>query len=179
MAGVEPGLNATGTLAAAVISGDRVALARAITLIETTRTDQRAEAGRLLQAVLPKTGDAVRVGITGAPGVGKSTLIDQLGVNLTSKGHRVAVLAVDPSSTRTHGSILGDKTRMGRLAGDFHAFIRPSPSGATLGGVARTTREAMLLCEAAGFDVVIVETVGTGQSDGRHHDRPHAPRCRR
>lgn len=153
------------TLATALAAGDRAALARAITLVESARADHRAEADRLLQALLPRTGGAIRLGITGSPGVGKSTLIDQLGVNLIAAGHKVAVLAVDPTSTRTQGSILGDKTRMGRLAQDKAAFIRPSPSGATLGGVAQRTREAMLTCEAAGFDVVIVETVGTGQSE--------------
>lgn len=151
--------------ARSVSEGNRAALARAITLVESARADHRVEAEALLQALLPKTGGAVRLGITGVPGVGKSTLIDQFGVNLIAAGHKVAVLAVDPTSTRTGGSILGDKTRMGRLAADERAFIRPSPSGKTLGGVARRTREAMLVCEAAGFDVVIVETVGIGQSE--------------
>lgn len=146
-------------------AGDRAVLARAITLVESRRPDHRQAAARLLQAVLPSTGEAVRVGITGVPGVGKSTTIDQLGVRLTGAGHRVAVLAVDPSSQRTGGSILGDKTRMARLAADANAFIRPSPTAGTLGGVAARTRESMLVCEAAGFDVVIVETVGTGQSE--------------
>ncbi|VAW15826.1 YgfD: protein that forms a complex with the methylmalonyl-CoA mutase in a pathway for conversion of succinyl-CoA to propionyl-CoA [hydrothermal vent metagenome] len=159
------GSNTIDTLAAALVSGNRTALARAITAIESARNDHRAEADRLLKTLLPKTGGAIRLGITGAPGVGKSTLIDQLGLNLIAAGHKVAVLAVDPTSTRTQGSILGDKTRMERLARDKAAFIRPSPSGATLGGVAQRTREAMLICEAAGFDVVIVETVGTGQSE--------------
>lgn len=148
-----------------LLDGDRAALARAITLVESKRTDHRQAARRLLDTVLPETGKAVRVGITGVPGVGKSTLIDVLGSDLTAKGHRVAVLAVDPSSTRTGGSILGDKTRMARLAVDPNAFIRPSPSSGTLGGVAAKTRETMLLCEAAGFDVVLVETVGVGQSE--------------
>lgn len=152
-------------LAAQLCAGDRTALARAITLIESTREDHREAAAALLQDILPQTGKAIRLGITGVPGVGKSTLIDQLGTNLIEAGHKVAVLAVDPSSTRTGGSILGDKTRMERLSKDPGAFIRPSPSGATLGGVARRTREAMLLVEAAGFDVVIVETVGIGQSE--------------
>ena len=126
-----------------------------------------------MQDLLPLTGKAVRLGITGAPGAGKSTTIDALGTYLTGQGHKVAVLAVDPSSSRTGGSILGDKTRMARLAIDPHAFIRPSPSSGTLGGVAAKTRETMLLCEAAGYDVLIVETVGVGQSetDGRRHDR--------
>jgi len=148
-----------------LLAGDRAALARAITLIESKRADHRAAARKLLDAVMPHTGKAVRVGITGVPGVGKSTLIDALGSKLTPTGRRLAVLAVDPSSTRTGGSILGDKTRMARLAADPDAFIRPSPSSGTLGGVAAKTRETMLLCEAAGFDVVLVETVGAGQSE--------------
>jgi LAO/AO transport system kinase len=145
--------------------GDRATLARAITLIESKRADHERKAHELVQELLPATGKAIRVGITGAPGVGKSTFIDTLGSHLTGKGHRVAVLAVDPSSTRTGGSILGDKTRMARLATDEAAFVRPSPSSGTLGGVAAKTRETMLLCEAAGFDVVLVETVGIGQSE--------------
>ncbi|PIU14833.1 methylmalonyl Co-A mutase-associated GTPase MeaB [Methylobacterium sp. CG08_land_8_20_14_0_20_71_15] len=148
-----------------LLAGDRAALARAITLAESKRADHRAAARDLIDAVLPQTGNAIRVGITGVPGVGKSTTIDALGANLTAAGHRVAVLAVDPSSTRTGGSILGDKTRMARLATDPNAFIRPSPSSGTLGGVAAKTRETMLLCEAAGFDVILVETVGVGQSE--------------
>jgi LAO/AO transport system kinase len=152
-------------LAAAVRSGDRRALARAITLAESTREDHRAQARALLEELLPATGTAVRVGISGAPGAGKSTFIEALGVHVCDAGHRVAVLAVDPSSSRTGGSILGDKTRMEELSRRPDAFIRPSPTGGTLGGVARRTREAMLLCEAAGFDVVIVETVGVGQSE--------------
>ncbi|MBX9842752.1 MAG: methylmalonyl Co-A mutase-associated GTPase MeaB [Xanthobacteraceae bacterium] len=153
------------TLARRVRDGDRATLARAITLIESKRVDHRRQAHALVQELLPSTGKAVRVGITGAPGVGKSTTIDTLGTHLTSRGSKVAVLAVDPSSTRTGGSILGDKTRMARLATDDNAFIRPSPSSGTLGGVAAKTRETMLLCEAAGFDVVLVETVGIGQSE--------------
>jgi LAO/AO transport system kinase len=152
-------------LAAAVRAGDRRALARAITLVESTRADHRDRALALLDALLPATGGAIRVGISGAPGAGKSTFIEALGVHLVDAGHRVAVLAVDPSSTRTGGSILGDKTRMEELARRADAFIRPSPSGGTLGGVARRTREAMLVCESAGFDVVLVETVGVGQSE--------------
>ena len=152
-------------LAAGIRAGDRAMLARAITLIESKRADHRKAAHRLVQDLLPLTGQAVRLGITGAPGVGKSTTIDALGSTLTAQGHKVAVLAVDPSSTRTGGSILGDKTRMARLAGDPHAFVRPSPSSGTLGGVAAKTRETMLLCEAAGYDVVMVETVGIGQSE--------------
>ncbi|MDP3410264.1 methylmalonyl Co-A mutase-associated GTPase MeaB [Bosea sp. (in: a-proteobacteria)] len=152
-------------LVAALLAGDRAALARAITLVESRRPDHRRQASELIQAVLPRTGGAVRVGITGVPGVGKSTTIDALGSFLTQRGHKVAVLAVDPSSTRSGGSILGDKTRMARLAVDPAAYIRPSPSSGTLGGVAARTRETMLLCEAAGFDVVLVETVGVGQSE--------------
>ena len=146
-------------------AGDRAAIARAITLIESTRADHRKMARQLVQDLLPNTGKAVRVGITGAPGVGKSLTIDTLGMHLTTQGHKVAVLAVDPSSVRSGGSILGDKTRMARLAAEPNAFVRPSPAAGTLGGVAANTREAMLICEAAGFDVVLVETVGIGQSE--------------
>jgi LAO/AO transport system kinase len=152
-------------LAREIRAGDRTVLPRAITLIESKRADHRERAVALMQLLLASTGKAVRVGITGPPGVGKSTMIDALGSMLTGKGHRVAVLAIDPSSRRTGGSILADKTRMGRLATDPNAFIRPSPSSGTLGGVAAKTRETMLLCEAAGYDVVIVETVGVGQSE--------------
>jgi LAO/AO transport system kinase len=148
-----------------VLAGDRAAVARAITLVESRRADHREQAQQLLARLLPHTGDARRVGISGVPGVGKSTFIDQLGVNLIGAGHRVAVLAVDPSSGRTGGSILGDKTRMARLAVDEHAFVRPSPAAGTLGGVAKATRETMLVMEAAGYDVVLVETVGVGQSE--------------
>ncbi|WP_108659422.1 methylmalonyl Co-A mutase-associated GTPase MeaB [Acuticoccus kandeliae] len=152
-------------LAARVAAGERAALARAITLVESRRADHRAEASALIQALLDRTGKAIRVGITGVPGVGKSTLIDALGMRLVAAGHRVAVLAIDPSSTRTGGAILGDKTRMTRLSAERNAFIRPSPSAGSLGGVAAKTREAMLIVEAAGFDIVIVETVGVGQSE--------------
>ncbi|MGB7036768.1 MAG: methylmalonyl Co-A mutase-associated GTPase MeaB [Xanthobacteraceae bacterium] len=152
-------------LAGAILAGDRTVLSRAITLIESKRADHRHSAAALTQALLPETGKAVRVGITGAPGVGKSTLIDALGSMLTGQGHKIAVLAVDPSSRRTGGSILADKTRMARLAIDANAFIRPSPSSGTLGGVAAKTRETLLLCEAAGYDAVLVETVGVGQSE--------------
>jgi len=153
------------SLARAVRSGDRATLARAITLIESRRADHQRRAHALVQELLPDTGRAYRVGITGAPGVGKSTTIDALGTYLTGTGRKLAVLAVDPSSSRTGGSILGDKTRMARLATDPNAYVRPSPSSGTLGGVAARTRETMLLCEAAGFDVVLVETVGIGQSE--------------
>ena len=148
-----------------VVSGDRASVARAITLVESTRPDHRRQAQELLARLLPHAGGAHRVGITGVPGAGKSTFIDELGTLLTGRGHRVAVLAVDPSSTRHGGSILGDKTRMARLSTDPLAYIRPSPSSGSLGGVTRSTREAMVVVEAAGFDVVIVETVGVGQSE--------------
>lgn len=152
-------------LAEGIRSGNRATLARAITLVESRKAEHRKIARELIQDLLPLTGKALRVGITGVPGVGKSTTIDTLGSNLTAAGHKVAVLAVDPSSTRTGGSILGDKTRMAQLAVDRNAFIRPSPSAGTLGGVAAKTRETMLLCEAAGFDIILVETVGIGQSE--------------
>lgn len=152
-------------LSKGVLAGDRGTLSRAITLVESHRPEHRAQAQELLVELLPHAGGARRVGITGVPGVGKSTFIDQLGTDLTEAGHRVAVLAVDPSSTRTGGSILGDKTRMARLAVDPAAFIRPSPTSGTLGGVARATRETIVLMEAAGYDVVLVETVGVGQSE--------------
>jgi LAO/AO transport system kinase len=152
-------------MADGVRAGERATLARAITLVESTKHEHQAQAQALLQALLPAKGTALRLGITGVPGVGKSTTIDQLGMNLVEAGHKVAVLAVDPTSRRTGGSILGDKTRMNRLAQTPNAFIRPSPTSGTLGGVTRKTRETMALCEAAGFDVIIVETVGVGQSE--------------
>ncbi len=152
-------------LAEGVLGGDRRAVARAITLVESHRPDHREHAQELLVELLPHAGSARRVGISGVPGVGKSTFIDQLGVMLTAAGSKVAVLAVDPSSARSGGSILGDKTRMARLSVDPNAFIRPSPTSGTLGGVAQATRESMVVVEAAGHDVVLVETVGVGQSE--------------
>jgi LAO/AO transport system kinase len=152
-------------LLAPLLAGDRRALAQAITLIESTRADHRERADALLASVLPHSGKSVRLGITGVPGVGKSTLIERFGLSLLERDRSLAVLAIDPSSKRGGGSILGDKTRMEELSRRSGAFIRPSPAGATLGGVARRTREAMLLVEAAGFDTVIVETVGVGQSE--------------
>ncbi len=148
-----------------LLAGERRALAQAITLAESTRPEHRTETERLLQSLLPDSGKAFRLGLSGPPGVGKSTFIEAFGLHLLERGHRVAVLAVDPSSQVTGGSILGDKTRMERLSRDERAFIRPSPAGRTLGGVARRTREALLLVEAAGFDLAIVETVGVGQSE--------------
>ncbi|MFJ7150845.1 methylmalonyl Co-A mutase-associated GTPase MeaB [Streptomyces sp. NPDC100445] len=148
-----------------VLDGKRALVARAITLVESTRPQHRALAQQLLTELLPHSGRARRIGVSGVPGVGKSTFIDAFGTLLTSQGHRVAVLAVDPSSTRTGGSILGDKTRMERLAVDPDAFVRPSPSAGTLGGVAKATRESMVVMEAAGYDVILVETVGVGQSE--------------
>ncbi|WP_374763828.1 methylmalonyl Co-A mutase-associated GTPase MeaB [Yunchengibacter salinarum] len=152
-------------LADGVLAGHRAAIGRAMTLVESTSPRHREAAQALLEKLLPHAGEAQRVGITGVPGVGKSTFIDNLGMMLVEQGHRLAVLAVDPSSGRTGGSILGDKTRMERLAAHDDAFIRPSPSAGVLGGVARATREAMVIVEAAGFDTVFVETVGTGQSE--------------
>lgn len=152
-------------LAAGVRAGDRGVLARALTLVESQRADHRVQAQELLAELLPDTGGAQRIGVTGVPGVGKSTFLEAFGMHLAESGRRVAVLAVDPSSSVTGGSILGDKARMHELAQHPAAFIRPSPSGATLGGVARRTRECLLLCEAAGFDTVLVETVGVGQSE--------------
>ena len=160
--GLEPALRA---LADRVVARERRAIAKAITLIESSRPEDQARAQALLEVLLPHAGGAFRVGVSGAPGAGKSTFIEALGMHLIARGHRVAVLAVDPTSTISGGSILGDKTRMERLSREHDAFIRPSPSGGTLGGVARKTREALALCEAAGYDVAIVETVGVGQSE--------------
>ncbi len=160
--GLEP---AVAKLLDGVLAGKRSVVARAITLVESRRADHRVQARALLAALAPSTGHAMRVGISGVPGAGKSTFVDALGVRLIEQGHRVAVVAVDPSSTRSGGSILGDRTRMAALAASPHAFVRPSPSGSHLGGVARATRESMLVLEAAGFDVVLVETVGVGQSE--------------
>ena len=157
--------SALETLAQRVLNRDRRALARAITLIESRRLDHQEQAERLLERLLPATGKAIRLGISGTPGAGKSTFIEALGRHVIAAGHEIAVLAVDPSSRRSGGSIMGDKTRMQRLAQAPEAFVRPSPAGGTLGGVARRTREAALTCEAAGFDVVVIETVGVGQSE--------------
>ena len=168
---VSPGNSATASgldtraLAAAVLAGDRRALAQAITLVESTRLDHRAAANDLLEQLIPQAGNSIRLGISGVPGVGKSTFIEALGNHVIDAGHKVAVLTVDPSSAISGGSILGDKTRMELLSRRSQAYIRPSPSGGTLGGVTRRSREALILCEAAGFDVVIVETVGVGQSE--------------
>jgi LAO/AO transport system kinase len=152
-------------LAGAIRAGDRRALARAVTLTESTRPDHRAQAEQLVEAILPHTGAATRLGITGPPGAGKSTFIERFGLDGLKRGHKLAVLAIDPASKRGGGAILGDKTRMMQLAREAGAFIRPSPGGATAGGVARRTRETILICEAAGFDTVIVETIGAGQSE--------------
>lgn len=157
-------LNVDGYLRG-ILARDRVVLARAITLIESTRPDHEALARDLVNRVMPHTGRSIRIGITGSPGVGKSALIERFGGMLTASQHRVAVLTVDPSSERSGGSLLGDKTRMTKLSADPNAFIRPSPSGLMLGGTARETRETMLLCEAAGYDIILVETVGVGQSE--------------
>jgi LAO/AO transport system kinase len=159
------GRESVAELEEGIIAGDRAVLARAITLAESSRADDQQHAQELIADLLPRTGGARRVGLTGVPGAGKSTVIEALGLWLIEQGHKVAVLVIDPSSSRTGGSILGDKTRMQALSMNPGAYIRPSPSGGVLGGVARKTREAMLLCEAAGFDVVIVESVGVGQSE--------------
>jgi LAO/AO transport system kinase len=161
----QPLTPADQTLVDGVLGGQRRALAKAITLVESTRADHQLRAQQVLNTLLPKTGQAIRIGISGVPGAGKSTFIEALGLWLINHGHRLAVLAVDPSSSVSGGSILGDKTRMEMLCQREEAFIRPSPSAGSLGGVAEKTREAMLLCEAAGFDVIIVETVGVGQSE--------------
>ena len=153
------------SLAAAIKACDRRALAKGITLVESTRSYHRQQAAELLETLMPATGNSIRIGISGVPGVGKSTFIEAFGNLLLERGHRVAVLAVDPTSAVTGGSILGDKTRMETLAFAKNAFVRPSPAGKTLGGVTRRTRESLLLCEAAGFDVILVETVGVGQSE--------------
>lgn len=153
------------TQVARIRSGSRAHIARAITLVESTRPDHREQAHQLLQALMPFAGTSQRIGVSGVPGVGKSTFIDAFGMHLVEQGHRVAVLAVDPSSNRTGGSILGDRTRMARLGVHDSAFVRPSPTAGVLGGVARATREAIVVMEAAGYDVVIVETVGVGQSE--------------
>ncbi len=152
-----------------ILNGDKTALSRAITLVESTNTEHLAKANAIIQACLPHANKSIRIGITGVPGVGKSTFIEAFGTHLTGLGKKVAVLAVDPSSTISHGSILGDKTRMEELVKDANAFIRPSASGETLGGVARKTRETIILCEAAGFDTIIIETVGVGQSETAVH----------
>jgi len=149
----------------ALMARDRGLLSRTITLTESSRPDHREKAQDILQRLLPRTGKAIRLGVSGVPGVGKSTFIEALGMKLINSGHRVAVLAIDPSSSRSGGSILGDKTRMPALALETEAYIRPSPTSGTLGGVTRVTRESMLLCEAAGYDVILVETVGVGQSE--------------
>lgn len=158
-------ISSAAELTAKVVDRDRVALARAITLIESTKPEDQLRAQELLEGLLPKTGRALRIGISGVPGAGKSTLIDQFGLNLVQAGHRIAVLAVDPTSSRSGGSILGDKTRMARLATEENAYIRPSPAGNSLGGVTMTTRETIAVVEASGYDVVLVETVGVGQSE--------------
>ena len=152
-----------------ILEGDRVMLSRAITLVESTLDSDRLLANKILEACLPHTGKSYRLGITGVPGVGKSTFIDAFGTMMVAEGKKLAVLAIDPSSSKSRGSILGDKTRMNRLSHHPHAFIRPSPTGGSLGGVARKTRESLLLCEAAGFDLVIIETVGVGQSETTVH----------
>lgn len=156
-------------IVAGICAGDRVVLSQAITLIESAKSDHRAKAREVVNGCLSDAGDSVRVGVTGVPGVGKSTFIEAIGTQLVDDGHHLAVLAIDPSSTRTKGSILGDKTRMGRLASMDDVFIRPSPTGGSLGGVARTTRETILLVEAAGYDTILVETVGVGQSETTVH----------
>jgi LAO/AO transport system kinase len=161
----DPNIPSVAALADGILTHDRRALGQAITLVESTRDDHRALAEELIEILLPATGKSIRLGISGVPGVGKSTFIEEFGLHLVAAGRRVAVLAIDPSSRLTGGSILGDKTRMTGLSRSQMAFIRPSPSNGTLGGVARRTRDSLLLCEAAGFDVIMVETVGVGQSE--------------
>ena len=156
---------ATEELIAGILNHDRIILAQAITLVESHSPEHSIQAQEVLSSVLPYTGNSIRIGITGVPGAGKSTLIETLGIHLIKQGRKVAVLAIDPSSSKSGGSILGDKTRMEKLAHSVYAFIRPSPSGGTLGGVAGKTRESILLCEAAGFDTIIVETMGVGQGE--------------
>jgi LAO/AO transport system kinase len=162
----EPGVEA---LAQLILSGNRTALSKALTLVESSKAEHYEKGKQLISLLHAKSGGSIRIGITGVPGVGKSTFIEQFGTLLTEKGHRVAVLAIDPSSQKSHGSILGDKTRMEKLSANPLAFIRPTPSSDSLGGVARSTRESIVLCEAAGFDVVIIETVGVGQSETAVH----------
>mgnify|MGYP006194132167 CR=1 FL=1 len=152
-----------------VLQSDRVVLSRAITLVESTLDSDQLIAEKVMEGILPYSGNSIRIGISGVPGVGKSTFIESFGKILVEKGHKVAVLAVDPSSQQSHGSILGDKTRMENLASDKRAYIRPSPAGSTLGGVSARTREGMLLCEAAGYDIILIETVGVGQSETAVH----------
>jgi LAO/AO transport system kinase len=167
--GPSPSVDDVDAFVEKILGGDRVALSRAITLVESTRTSHQEMARDILNACLPKAGDSIRVGVTGVPGVGKSTFIEKLGTQLVDGGHRLAVLAIDPSSERSKGSILGDKTRMGQLTQHDDVFIRPSPTSGSLGGVARKTRETILLCEAAGYDTIFVETVGVGQSETTVH----------
>ena len=152
-----------------ILSGNRVILSQAVTLIESSRPDHQEKAQAIIEQCIPYSGNSIRVGITGVPGAGKSTSIDIFGMHLLKKGHKLAVLAIDPSSERTKGSILGDKTRMERLSVQENAFIRPSPSAGSLGGVARKTRETIILCEAAGFNYIFIETVGVGQSETAVH----------
>jgi LAO/AO transport system kinase len=166
---VRPRILTTSEYVGGIVKGDRTILSRAITLIESNLAEHSEKAQEIIEKCLPKTGKSLRVGITGVPGAGKSTFIESLGNNLISKGHKLAVLAIDPSSERSRGSILGDKTRMEKLANNSNAFIRPSPSAGSLGGVARKTRESVLLCEAAGFDIIFIETVGVGQSEVAVH----------
>ncbi|MEP0212611.1 MAG: methylmalonyl Co-A mutase-associated GTPase MeaB, partial [Cellulophaga sp.] len=162
-------LPSTSSLTSGILKGDKTALSRAITLIESTNSEHTKQANEIIERCLTHKTKSVRIGITGVPGVGKSTFIERFGKRLTAQGNKVAVLAVDPTSTVTRGSILGDKTRMEELVKDENAFIRPSPSGSSLGGVARKTRETIVLCEAAGYNVILIETVGVGQSETAVH----------